>query len=152
MILEKKSRRSLSGKKTTIAYYLKKVTTMLSTKTLSEQVWSQETKEQLSQFVLLAPSVIEDQAKGVVYFGCSASEVVSYLNTFAKLYRCSECFVSDIPEHLPEFDIEIAIYDMQIETDGTAFGLDYLAESQNLKHWGIDSDRYSHYTTGAFPL
>ncbi len=102
--------------------------------------------------IRIAPSIIFDESREIVYFGCSASEVDGYLNTFAKLYRCSECFVSDVPEHLPEFDIEIAIYDMRIETDGIAFGLDYLAESQNLKHWGIDSDRYSHYTTGAFPL
>ena len=112
----------------------------------------EETRELLCSLTILAPSVVRDETTGIVYFGCSASEVDGYLNTFAKLYRCSECFVSDVPEHLPEFDIEIAIYDMQIETDGIAFGLDYLAESQNLKHWGIDSDRYSHYTTGAFPL
>ena len=104
------------------------------------------------QLTLLAPSVVHDEATGVVYFGCSASEVDGYLKTFAKLYRCSKCFVSDVPEHLPEFDREIAIYDMQASSDETAFGLEYLAESQNLKHWGIDSDRYSHYTTGAFPL
>ena len=118
----------------------------------SEQKLIQEQPTQLQNFILLAPSVVRDETTGIVYFGCGESEVEGYLNTFAKLYRCSECFVSEVSEHLPEFAREIAIYDMQIETDGTAFGLDYLAESQNLKHWGIDSDRYSHYTSGALPL
>ncbi len=125
---------------------------MLSTKILQHQVSQEKTQDNISELILVAPSVVLDEARGIVYFGCSSSEVNSYLNTFAKLYRCSKCFVSDVPEHLPEFDREIAIYDMQASSDETAFGLEYLAESQNLKHWGIDSDRYSHYTTGAFPL
>ena len=112
----------------------------------------EETRELLCSLTILAPSVVRDETTGIVYFGCSASEVDAYLNTFAKLYRCSECFLSDVPEHLPEFDIEIAIYDMQASSDETAFGLEYLAESQNLKHWGIDSDRYACYTTGLMPL
>ncbi len=119
---------------------------------LQYQLSEQKTQEALSKLVLLAPSVVRDETTGIVYFGCGESEVEGYLNTFAKLYRCSECFVSDVPEYLPEFDIEIAIYDMQACSDETAFGLEYLAESQNLKHWGIESDRYSHYTTGALPL
>ncbi len=112
----------------------------------------EETRELLCSLTILAPSVVRDETRGIVYFGCSASEVDGYLNTFAKLYRCSECFVSDVPEHLPEFEREIAIYDMQASSDETAFGLEYLAESQNLKHWGIDSDRYACYTTGLMPL
>ncbi len=125
---------------------------MLSTKITQNQAFIQKTIEHPSKLILVAPSVVLNEATGIVYFGCSPKEVKGYLNTFAKLYRCCECFVSDVPEHLPSFEREIAIYDMQGETDGTAFGLDYLAESQNLKHWGIDSDRYSHYTTGALPL
>ncbi len=125
---------------------------MISTKTLQHQVCSEKTPEDLSKLILVAPSVVIDETTGIMYFGCSSSEVNSYLNTFATLYRCEKCFVSDVPEYLPSFEREITIYDMQAETDGTRFGLDYLAESQNLKHWGIDSDRYACYTTGLMPL
>ncbi len=90
---------------------------MLSTKILQHQVFQEKTQDNISKLILVAPSVVLDEATGIVYFGCSSSEVNSYLNTFATLYRCEKCFVSDVREHLPSFEREITIYDLQSETD-----------------------------------
>ncbi len=46
---------------------------------------------------------------------------------------------------------EIKIRGMQRYSDSHAFGLDYLVESEEAKHFGCDYDDYNYYTTGYQP-
>ena len=104
-----------------------------------------------SQYILHAPSVVEDLATNIVYLGCDAKEVQGYLNTLSILYRCSECWVNKRPEHLNNFEKEIVIPDIQAVSDTYAWGLDYLIQNQLVKHWGINDDEYIFYSTGVIP-
>ncbi len=98
-------------------------------------------RQRLSKLILLAPSVICDEDKGIVYLGCKASLLKGYIRTLETFYRC-ECLVNDTPQHLPNFEREIVIKGMQRESDSFAFGLDYLVDSETDKHeyWSIDTN------------
>ncbi len=104
-----------------------------------------------SQYILHAPSVVSDLARGLVYLGCDAREVQGYLSTLSLWYRCSECRVNKRPEHLFDFEREIVIPDIQAASDINAWGLDYLIQNQLVKHWGINDDEYIFYSTGVMP-
>ena len=51
--------------------------------------------EQPQQLTLLAPTVVYDQEKQVVYLGCDSGEVKGYLSSLETLYRCEEIEVRD---------------------------------------------------------
>jgi hypothetical protein len=86
----------------------------------------------------------------LVYLGCRSDEVAGYIKTFNRFYRCDWCEVRK-PRHLKEFEAEIKIRGMQRETDGYAFGLDYLVESQMGKYGELDTKKYVHDTTSYLP-
>ncbi|WP_052056110.1 hypothetical protein [Myxosarcina sp. GI1] len=83
----------------------------------------------------------------VVYLGCKQDEVSGYLKTLKTLYRCELCEVHE-PLHLSGFEAEIEIHQMQRYSDPSAFGLDYLTESQQLRDLGCNHEEYDYYTTG----
>ena len=83
----------------------------------------------------------------LAYLGCNKDEVAGYIKTLNTFYRCHWCEIRQ-PKHLKEFEAEIKIRGMQRESDTNAFGLDYLLESEEAKHFGCDYDEYLHYTTG----
>ena len=88
-----------------------------------------------------------DQPAFLVYLGCSQNEVKGYLKTLNTFFRIDWCEVRQ-PKYLSEFEAEIKIRGMQREADTYAFGLDYLLESEEAKHFGCDDDLYEYYTTG----
>jgi hypothetical protein len=83
----------------------------------------------------------------IVYMGCSKEEVAGYVKTFNTFYRCEWCEVRS-PKYLKGFEAEIKIRGMQRESDTHAFGLDYLVESEEAKHFGCNEEEYQYYTTG----
>ena len=83
----------------------------------------------------------------LVYLGCKQDEVAGYIKTLNTFYRCCWCEIRQ-PKHLSGFEAEIKIRGMQRESDTYAFGLDYLVESQQAKHFGCNDDLYDYYTTG----
>ncbi len=86
----------------------------------------------------------------LVYVGCRKDEVEAIVKLFNNFYRCSWCEVRK-PKHLKGFSAEIKIRGMQRYSDSHAFGLDYLVESEEAKHFGADYDDYNYYTTGYQP-
>ncbi len=87
----------------------------------------------------------------VAYLGCSRDEAEGYIKTFQTFYRC---FLHEVrkPKYLKDFEVEIKIYAMQRYTNGHAFGLDYLVESQLWRDFGCSSsDEYEYYATGHLP-
>ncbi len=86
----------------------------------------------------------------LVYLGCSEAEISGYLKTINTFYRCSWSEIRK-PKYLSEFEAEIKIRGMQREADTHAFGLDYLVESEQAKHFGADFDEYQYYSTGYSP-
>ena len=112
---------------------------------------------QLSQSVAICEAVkgdrhnwgnaTETEPAFVVYLGCSKEDVSSHVNTFKTFYRAHLCEVRE-PKYLKEFEVEIKVRGMQRESDETAFGLDYLVESQQWQDFGCNSDEYDYYTTG----
>ncbi len=102
--------------------------------------------------IIHAPSIVEDEATGIVYLGCRGDEVDGYLKTLSTFYRCEKCYVNETPKHLLSFEREIVIPDIQIFSDSNALALDYLIESQLEKHWQIGYDEYNYYTNGSMPL
>ena len=86
----------------------------------------------------------------IAYLGCQKDEVAGYVKTLNTFYRCYWCEVRK-PRHLKEFEAEIKIRGMQRYSDPHAFGLDYLIESQQAKHFGADYDEYNQYATGYMP-
>ena len=86
----------------------------------------------------------------LVYVGCRKDEVEALVKLFNNFYRCSWCEVRK-PKHLKGFSAEIKIRGMQRYSDSHAFGLDYLVESEEAKHFGCDYDDYNYYTTGYQP-
>ena len=89
----------------------------------------------------------ETEPAFVVYLGCSKDEVSSQVKTFKTFYRCELCEVRE-PKYLTDFEVEIKVRGMQRHSDETAFGLDYLVESQQWRDFGYDSDEYDYYITG----
>lgn len=89
----------------------------------------------------------ETEPAFVVYLGCSRDEVKAQIKTLNTFYRC---YINEVrePKYLKDFEIEIKIYAMQRQSDKTAFGLDYLVESQQWRDFGCDSDEYDYYVTG----
>jgi len=83
----------------------------------------------------------------LVYLGCKKDEVKGYVQTFNTFYRCEWCEVRQ-PKYLKGFEAEIKIRGMQRTSDTNAFGLDYLVESEESKHFGCDYDEYNYYATG----
>lgn len=92
----------------------------------------------------------ETEPAFMVYLGCKKDEVSSYIKTFNTFYRCEWCEVRK-PKHLKGYDAEIKIRGMQRYSDSLAFGLDYLVESEESKHFGADDDEYNYYSTGVIP-
>ncbi|MBE9170870.1 hypothetical protein IQ238_26275 [Pleurocapsales cyanobacterium LEGE 06147] len=92
----------------------------------------------------------ETEPAFMVYLGCSQKEVASYIKTFNTFYRCEWCEVRK-PKHLQGFEAEIKIRGMQRYSNANAFGLDYLVECEESKHFGADEDEYNYYTTGYMP-
>jgi len=92
----------------------------------------------------------EDEPAFMIYLGCNKDEVSGYVKTFNTFYRCSWCEVRK-PKYLKEFEAEIKIREMQRYTDTHAWGLDYLAEAEEVKHFGCDYDEYIYYSTGYMP-
>lgn len=86
----------------------------------------------------------------LVYLGCKKGEVANHVKTFNTFYRCYWCEVRK-PRHLKEFEAEIKIRGMQRRSNSDAFGLDYLIESESVKHFGADYDEYNYYATGYMP-
>jgi hypothetical protein len=86
----------------------------------------------------------------LVYLGCQKDEVAAYIQSFNTFYRVQWCEVRK-PRHLKRFEAEIKIRGMQRYADTHAFGLDYLIESEQAKHFGADEDEYHYYTTGSMP-
>ena len=86
----------------------------------------------------------------LVYVGCSFDEVEAIVKLFNNFYRCQWCEVRK-PKHLKGFEAEIKIRGMQRTSDTNAFGLDYLVESEEAKHFGADYDSINYYTTGYLP-
>lgn len=86
----------------------------------------------------------------LVYLGCSEAEISGYLKTINTFYRCQWCEIRK-PKYLKEYEAEIKIRGMQRYSDSSAFGLDYLIESESAKHMGCDLDEYNYYTTGYMP-
>jgi hypothetical protein len=86
----------------------------------------------------------------MVYVGCKKDEVKGYVQTFNTFYRCEWCEVRK-PKYLKGFEAEIKVRGMQRYSDTHAFGLDYLVESEEAKHFGCDYDEYNYYTTGYLP-
>ena len=86
----------------------------------------------------------------VTYLGCDRDEVEGYLKTLNTFYRC---YINEVrkPKYLKSMTVEIKIYAMQRYSDSSAFGLDYLIESQQSKEIGCNSDEYDYYTTGYQP-
>ena len=80
----------------------------------------------------------------IVYLGCGHEEVSGYLKTLLTFYRCSDCKIKFPPQYLVQFESEIKVCGMQRYSDEVAFGLDYLIESEEVKHLGInwDEDNY----------
>ncbi len=89
----------------------------------------------------LAPSVVYNKGRNIVYLGCNANEVESYLQSIGNFYRCQNMTVRK-PKHTTGFDREIVIRDMQPETDTYAYGLDSLVNGQIFKHWDKDGWEY----------
>ena len=56
-----------------------------------------------------------------------------------------------ISQNIYERGLLIVIRDMQEESNTHAWGLDYLTESENCKHWGIEGDSYSYYISQTLP-
>ncbi|MDJ0713877.1 MAG: hypothetical protein QNJ54_06625 [Prochloraceae cyanobacterium] len=104
--------------------------------------------EQVPNIILHAPSILECEETGIVYLSCAAHEVQGYLSTLFILYRCEDCWVNDTPEYLKDFEREIVIPDIEYQTDGNTWGLDWLIDQELTKHWGINDDEYLYYTTG----
>lgn len=86
----------------------------------------------------------------LVYLGCKKTEISGYIKTFNIFYRCEWCEVRR-PKYLKNFEAEIKLRQMQRYADSYAFGLDYLVESEQAKHFGCDFDEYNYYTTGYQP-
>ena len=89
----------------------------------------------------------ETEPAFIIYLGCSKEEVSNHVKTFKTFYRCELCEVRE-PKYLKEFEVEIKVRGMQRHSDETAFGLDYLVESQQWRDFGCDSDEYDYYITG----
>lgn len=89
----------------------------------------------------------ETEPAFIVYLGCKKDEVSSQVNTFKTFYRCELCEVRE-PKYLKDFEVEIKVRGMQRSSDETAFGLDYLVESQQWQDFGSCSDEYDYHTTG----
>ncbi len=81
----------------------------------------------------------------LVYVGCRKDEVEALVKLFNNFYRCSWCEVRT-PKHLKGFEAEIKIRGMVRTSDTNAFGLDYLVESEEAKHFGADYDDYNYYS------
>ncbi len=95
-------------------------------------------------------NAIDTEPAFIVYLGCSQDEAKDYVHTLNTFYRCSWCEVRQ-PKYLSGFEAEIQIRGMQRYTDTHAFGVDYLVESEQAKHFGADFDSYNYYTTGYVP-
>ena len=89
----------------------------------------------------------ETEPAFITYLGCKKDEVAGYIKTLNIFYRCYWCEVRK-PKYLKGFEAEIKIRGMQRYSDTNAFGLDYLVESEQAKHFGADFDEYQHYATG----
>ncbi len=89
----------------------------------------------------------ETEPAFVVYLGCKKEEVSGHIKTFTTFYRCELCEVRE-PKYLKDFEVEIKVRGMQRYSDETAFGLDYLVDSQQWQEIGCNSDEYDYYTTG----
>lgn len=110
--------------------------------------------QQLCQSVAIC-EVPEDNATDtepafITYLGCQKDEVADYIETFKDFYHCHCCEVRQ-PQHLKEFEIEIEIQGMKRYSSSEGFGLDYLIESEEDKHFGCNYDEYNYYTTGYIP-
>ncbi|PSF33866.1 hypothetical protein C7H19_19265 [Aphanothece hegewaldii CCALA 016] len=92
----------------------------------------------------------ETEPAFMVYLGCQKDEVAGYVKTLNTFYRCYWCEVRK-PKYLKKFEAEIKIRGMQRYSDSHSFGLDYLVESEESKHFGCDYDEYNYYTTGYIP-
>jgi hypothetical protein len=92
----------------------------------------------------------EDEPAFLLYLGCKKDEVSGYIKNFNTFYRCEWCEVRK-PKYLKGFEAEIKVRGMQRYADQYAFGLDYLAESEEAKHLGTCSDEIDYYTTGYMP-
>jgi hypothetical protein len=92
----------------------------------------------------------ETEPAFVAYLGCKKEEVSSHIKTFKTFYRCELCEIRE-PKYLKGFEAEIKIRGMQRESDTNAFGLDYLVESEESKHFGCNSDEYQYYSTSVMP-
>ncbi|MDJ0719671.1 MAG: hypothetical protein QNJ54_36510 [Prochloraceae cyanobacterium] len=66
--------------------------------------------KQLQQLTLLAPSVVYDEEKQIVYLGYDSREVKGYLSSLETLYRCEEIEVR-APKYT-DGDLEIVIRDL----------------------------------------
>jgi hypothetical protein len=77
----------------------------------------------------------ENDPAFLVYLGCRQKEVSGYIKTLNTFYRCCWCEIRQ-PKYLKEFEAEIKVRGMQRESDSNAFGLDYLLESEQAKHFG----------------
>ena len=88
----------------------------------------------------LAPSVVYNKGRNIVYLGCDRTEVEKYLKSIGNFYRCENMQVKKAK--YTDFDREIVIRDMQPETDTYAYGLDSLVNGQILKHWDKEGWTY----------
>ncbi|MGF1488734.1 MAG: hypothetical protein ACFBSE_16740, partial [Prochloraceae cyanobacterium] len=79
----------------------------------------------------LAPNILYNQRRNIVYVGCNLDRVEGYLHSFSTFYRCEDLTVRE-PEYIQGFDREIVIKDMQPYTDTYAQGLDTLVNGQIL--------------------
>ena len=95
-------------------------------------------------------NAIDTEPAFIVFLGCSQDEVKDYVHTLKTFYSCSWCEVRQ-PKYLKDFEVEIKIRGMQRYMDTNAFGLDYLLESEQAKHFGADFDEYNYYSTGYIP-
>ena len=89
----------------------------------------------------------ETEPAFIVYLGCKKDEVSGHVKTFKTFYRAHLCEVRE-PKYLKDFVVEIKVRGMQRYSDGHAFGLDYLVNSQQWQDFGCNSDEYDYYTTG----
>ena len=86
----------------------------------------------------------------ITYLGCKKDEVKGYVKTLNTFYR-TEWYEVRKPKYLKGFEAEIKIRGMQRYSDTNAFGLNYLVESEEAKHFGADFDEYQYYATGFMP-
>ena len=89
----------------------------------------------------LAPNILYNQRRNIVYVGCNLDRVEGYLHSLSRFYRCEDLTVKE-PEYIQGFDREIVIKEMQPYTDTYAQGLDTLVNGQILVHWDRGGGKY----------